>query len=65
MDDVTLFNPVAGVQEYVFAPLTVSGVFVPLHIAVALDTVKEGAALTDTMLVFADVHPLLAVPVMV
>ena len=59
-------KPVAGLQEYVVAPLAVNDVLLPLQIvAVVGDTVTVGFGFTVIATVAVLVHPFPSVPVTV
>ena len=63
-EPVVALSAVAGLHEYVFAPLAVSVVDCPLQI-VAEETVTTGSGFTVTVTCVDDVHPLTSVPVIV
>ena len=58
-----LFNPDAGLQVYVFAPVVVSVIDCPLQMAVSGIDFTTGIAFTVTTIVSFALQPLAAVPV--
>ena len=54
---VVVFNAVAGVQVYVFAPLADRITGCPLHIVCGGETTSTGSGLTVTLTWAVEVHP--------